>query len=118
MLKNNRYIRNNLLTGTMPKISSSATCQIQSNTNLCNGGNTGCNGNANSNTCQCATVIAAWIEMGGSTSIFTGGVCCDTNKGVTCDGSNVYVTQIDWSSKGLSGKIPGYMSALTNLTSL
>jgi hypothetical protein len=102
----------------MPLMPNLTSCQIQSNTNLCKGGNTVCNGNANSNACQCASTIAAWIEMGGSTSTFTGGVCCDTTKGVTCDGSSLYVTQIDWSSKGLTGKIPGYMSALTGLTSL
>jgi formylmethanofuran:tetrahydromethanopterin formyltransferase len=113
-----RRIYNNLLTGTLPKITGLTTCQIQYNTNLCNGGNTICNGNANSNACQCATATAAWIEMNGSSTTFTGGVCCGTSKGVTCDASNIYVTEIDWSSKGLTGRIPGYMSALTNLTAL
>jgi len=43
--------------------------------------------------------------------------CCKLMNGVKCSGSNV-VTEINWSSKYLSGPIPPEIGNLTNLVKL
>ena len=43
--------------------------------------------------------------------------CCKLMNGVKCSGSSV-ITEIDWSSKDLSGPIPPEIGNLTNLVKL
>jgi hypothetical protein len=66
---------------------------------------------------DCETVVSLWTSFGKTTTVDPNDpTACCSMEGVTCDGEKV--TQINWSSQGLSGTIPSTIGDLVNLVEL